>query len=199
VSEQRTAAGAAIAVLAVLTLAACTSTESGQAAADGGYRAPTNNAGTIVLPPPPQNLSLAGVDPCALLTAAQLTGFAVQPGRSIGTDPLFKSPLCAFRFNTEAAGAEYAIDAVTSAGVNYWLSPTLADTVTKVSVAGFPAVTVTSKNSLATGCETAVGVATGQMLIVNDGVQPHDVTVPQSCARTQQVAAAALTTLLTLK
>ena len=56
---------------------------------------------------------------------------------------------------------------------------------------------VTSKATVANGCQTVVSVADGQMLIVQFDFPPTSTTAAQSCVNTEQVARAAIATLQT--
>jgi hypothetical protein len=195
------AAGAAVVVLAVMTLAACSTTESGQpnpASGSSGQASP-NDPATVSLPPRPRDISMVDVDPCALLTAAQRAQFQVHPGVTIAEAIGVTGRVCGYQFDSEAGGQEYTIAATTSPGIEHWLNPYLTDNITQVSIGGFPAVDITAKLNQATGCQTAVSVAKGQMLEVGNGVDVPGMTQAQSCARTNQVADAALATLQTLK
>lgn len=183
-------------VLAALTVAACSSTETGQATA-------TSTAGSgssgVSLPPRPQDISLSGVDACALLTGAQQSQFQVHAGVKAPQATGFTGSACTFQFASEAAGQLYGISADTSPGIEHWLNPYLTDNVTQVTIAGFPAVTVSPKNAQATGCTTAVSVANGQMLEASTALIATGMTKVQSCEKTNAVAEAAMATLQTLK
>lgn len=189
----------------VMTLAACTSQQPGRATAaagvSSGYQAPTNGAAGISLPPRPSDLSLTGVDPCSLLTTAQQGGLGVRAGVPGPPAQLAdNSPTCDFRFADHTPGAEYNVAVDTTEGIQLYLDPTLADDVRPVSVAGFPALDITLKPpDLLQGCTTAVSVASGQMFMVDLGEPARGTTIAQSCARTEQVAAAVLATAKTLK
>lgn len=199
-AELRTAAGAVIAVLAALTLTGCSTTEPGQATTStSDPQTSSGGSSSVSLPSRPENLSLVGVDPCSLLTAAQAQQFGLEAGQHIGTQTMFNVPMCGFRFANGAAGEEYASYAVTSTGIQYWLNPALIDTVTQVSVGGFPAVTILGKESLATGCDVAVSTANNEMFVVGLSATPAGETNAQACQQTQQVAAAAVATLQSVK
>jgi hypothetical protein len=186
----------------MMTLAGCTTSQGGSAApADpvvrsSAYRAPTNGAGAVTLPPRPADLSLAGVDPCSLLTATQRKHLGVTNGvKGLPAQLVDNSPTCNFRFADGTPGAEYNVVVDTRGGIQLFLDPRLADDVRQVSVSGFPAVDVTLKPpDLLQGCATAVSVANGQMFVVDLGQPAGGTTTAQSCARTEQVAGAVLAT-----
>lgn len=200
------AAGAAIAVCAVMTLAACTGTEPGRPSPAGtttGSDFQGNGANHLTLPPRPRDVPLAGVDPCTLLTTAQRAQIQVRPGVKSSIGHGFTGAGCSFPLSDVlhgGAGQSYGVSAIVSPGVEHWLNPYLTDTVTQVTVAGFPAVTVTPTLAQATGCSTAVSVANGQMLETDTGVTaPNGMTKAQACAKSQEIAQAAMATLLSLK
>ncbi|HYS39046.1 MAG TPA: DUF3558 domain-containing protein [Pseudonocardiaceae bacterium] len=198
----RLAVGTAVTVMA---LAGCTSTQTGQAKPAGGasptYQVPTNGAGAISLPPRPSDIPLTGVDPCTLLIPAQQTTLGVTAGRPGPPAQLLdNSPTCNYRFADHTPGAEYTIAVDTVAGIQRYLDPNLADVIKPVLVNGFPALDVTLKPpDLLQGCTTVVSVANGQMFTVNLGQPAKGTTTTQSCARTEQVAAAVLATVQTRK
>jgi hypothetical protein len=198
----RLAAGTAVTMMA---LAGCTTTQAGQAQPAGRatntYQVPTNGAGAISLPPRPGDVPLTGVDPCTLLTPAQQTTLGVTagvPGPPVQL--LDNSPTCNYRFADHTPGAEYTVAVDTVAGIQRYLDPNLADIIKAVSVNGFPALDITLKPpDLLQGCTTAVSVANGQMFTVNLGQPAGGTTTTQSCARTEQVAAAVLAAAQTRK
>lgn len=199
------AVGVGLAVgAAFAALGGCTATQPGQAnaAAPGptsAYRAPTNDPAAASLPPRPKDVPVAGVDPCALITAGQRAGLGVTAGVP-GPPAVHGGRTCEYRFTGAVPGAVFTVAAVADAGIQTWLDPTLADNVRPASVGGFPALDITTKGTdLLQGCTTAVSVANGQMITVQLGLPPRGTTTAQSCARTNQVAAAALTTVQTLK
>ncbi len=190
--------GATVLVMAVL--AGCTATQPGQATAT--RRAPARTRRTpavvveIALPPRPSDVPLAGMDPCSLLTAAQQAVLGVEAGRpGLPAQLADNSPTCNFRFADGTPGAEYNVAVDTTEGVQLYLDPNLAADVRQVSVGDFPALDVTLKApDLLQGCTTAVSVANGQMFMVNLGQPPRGTTTAQSCAMTEKVAGAVLTT-----
>jgi hypothetical protein len=197
--------GAVLVTTVLTTLAACTSQQPGQATTAAGvspgYRAPTNGAAGISLPPRPNDVSLTGVDPCALLTAAQRGRFGVRAGvKGLPAQLADDSPTCDYRFADNTPGAEYGVTVDTVEGIQLYLDPARSDHIRPVSVGGFPALDITlTPPDLLQGCTTAVSVATGQMFMVNLGQPARGTTTAQSCARTEQVAGAVLATAKTLK
>lgn len=193
------------AVVIMAAIAGCTMVQTGTPSAAGGpaaaptstaYQAPTNGAGNITLPPRPTDVSLNGDNPCSVLTSAQQSQFGLTPGVPGLPDQLANSsPTCNYRPVTVPSSAEITVVVDTAVGIQLLLNPDLADNVRQVSVGGFPALDVTLKPpDLLQGCSTAVSVAAGQMFLVQLGQPDEGTTTTQSCARTEQVAAAVLAT-----
>lgn len=188
----------------MIAISGCTTTQGGNAipaAHRSTYQVPTNGAGTITLPPRPHDVSLAGVNPCSLLTPAQQTTLAVTAGRPGPPAQLANnSPTCDFRFADHTPGAEYSIAVDTAEGIQLYLDPMLADVIEPATVSGFPALDITLRPpDLLQGCTTAVSVANGQMFTVNLGQPARGTTTAQSCAKTEEVAGAVLATAQTPK
>jgi hypothetical protein len=181
-------------------LAGCTTTQQGSATPGPAQvrpsvsRAPTGT--DIQLPPRPTDVSLTGVDPCSLLTPVQRSRLGVLTGqRGLPAQLEDNSPTCDFRFADGTPGAEYSVAVDTTEGIQLFLNPNLADDVRQVSVGEFPALDITLRApDLLQGCTTAVSVANGQMFTVDLGQPKRGTTTAQSCARTEQVADAVLTT-----
>ncbi|HEX3781075.1 MAG TPA: DUF3558 domain-containing protein [Pseudonocardiaceae bacterium] len=192
-----------IALLTALAAAGCSTTTSGigvPATPSGSGSVPpaaTSDPSTISLPPRPRSLPLTHLDPCTLLTSPQQAGLGVDPGVEGHPDVNWHDPQCGFQLTDPGTLPSYNVQAVTATGIQFWLNPMLADNVRPVSIAGFPAVDVTSKASTANSCQTVVSVADGQMLIVQFDFPPNGTTAAQSCASTERVAAAAVATLQT--
>jgi hypothetical protein len=161
-----------------------------------GSVAPTHLS-TLSLPPRPRNVPLTGVDPCSLLTSTQQAKLGVDPGVPGQPDVNWHDPQCGFQLTDPGTLPSYNVQTVTNAGIQFWLNPLLANNTKPASIGGFPAVDVTSKATVATGCQTVVSVADGQMLIVQFDFPPNGMTAAQSCVNTEQVAAAAVATLQT--
>jgi hypothetical protein len=186
----------------MMALAGCTTAQGGTAApADARprpttYQAPANGAVGVTLPPRPADVPLTGADPCALLTATQRKQLGVAQGvKGLPAQLVNNSPTCNFRLTGGLPGPEFNVAVDTTEGIQLFLNPQLANTVRQVSVHEFPALDITLKApDLLQGCTTAVSVASGQMIVVNLGQPSSGTTTAQSCARTEQVAGAVLTT-----
>jgi hypothetical protein len=194
--------------LIMAAIAGCTTAQGGTATTAGqpppgasAVPAPPDGPARITLPPRPVDVPLTGVDPCSLLTARQRGTLGLATGAHGLPDQLAdNSPTCNFRLADPTSGVEYDVAVDTRNGIQLFLDPHLAANVRQVSVAGFPALDITLKPpDLLQGCTTAVSVAGGQMFMVNLGQPAEGTTTTQSCARTEQVADAVLTTARTLK
>ncbi|HJP77080.1 MAG TPA: DUF3558 domain-containing protein [Pseudonocardiaceae bacterium] len=185
--------------LVLALLAACSGQQAGQAIATPGTGAalPAPRLTTLTLPPRPRSLPLTGIDPCSLLTHGQQAQLGVDPGVEGHPDVNWHDPQCGFQLTKPGTLPSYNVQTVTSAGIQYWLNPLLANNTKPVSIGGFPAVDVTSKATVANGCQTVVSVADGQMLVVQFDFPPTGTTAAQSCVNTEQVATAAVATLQT--
>jgi hypothetical protein len=163
---------------------------------------PTNSAGSIKLPAPPKELSLSGVDPCALLTSAQQAQVKVRAGIPHGNDKQYNSPNCTFQYQGtgEVPTTAYIdVNTVTTKDVTSWLDPTLYDQITEQNINGYPGLRIYPKGKGTLECTNAVGVASGQMLLVTFDYAPIGTSQRQACALSQQAAGAALTTLQSMK
>lgn len=187
-------------LLAVCAVTGCTATEAGDAVsasatAAGSPGAGTNGASAITLGSRPAELSVRDVDPCALITAPQQAQLGLHPGHRIADDPKYHGPSCDFQLAGGATVSYFDVTTVPTAGITTWLDPSVYDDVAPVTVGGFPAVRVSSKQPDVLDCTNAVSVAEGQMLMVTFAFVPEQMTRDQACARTSQVATAALATL----
>ena len=199
--------GAVVVLALTAPLAACDSSSSGQA---GSTTTPStsgtsllNDNSSITFAPRPRDLSLVGVAPCSLLTSAQQTQLRVQKPVDAGPDDIgsFRgSPTCTFPFGVRSPGLSYSVETVTNKGIEYWLDPTLADTLKQVTIAGYPGLDLTAKfnPNVDNSCETVVSVANNQMILVTYAPTAGAPNI-EACTQTETVAAAAVATLQTLK
>lgn len=206
-----------LAVAGALTLAiagGCTDSTGGEATPGGSTgssdRPTTEPSGTSTggaepteeIPPRPRDLSVEGLEPCSLLTQAQLAQLRDelkfdQPPQSSTSDDRYKAPTCGFEQSREPF---HAIDLmlVTSEGVEPWLSGNRNVDAWLVSVGGYPAVDYKLKGSADAECVTSVDVADGQQMIV-DLIPVEREDYKQLCQMTERVAGLALQTLQTLR
>jgi Protein of unknown function (DUF3558) len=156
--------------LATFAVAGCTSTVSDGIASPiataAGSAAQSSKASG--LPQRPSELAIAGVDPCSLLTSAQLDELAVNSKPRQVADPV-DGPSCSFDVDQAQPYYAYGITTVTSADLDAWLTGNRRKnsmTTQPMSVEGFPALRSFRQNTDPTDCETLVGVAHGQTLVV---------------------------------
>jgi hypothetical protein len=205
----RFAAALGTVVVAVVMVAGCTSGTGGQATPvasppSTGDSNLTNSSGSIHLPSPPKDISLAGVDPCALITPAQQPQLGLRAGFRIANDQKYNAPQCNFQYigNGPVTTSYFNINTVPSAGIRTWLDPYLADSITEQDINGYPGLRIYPKagnSSSALQCSAVIGVAHGQMLMVMFAFVPLGTPQQQACAKTKQVAQAAMTTLQSMK
>ncbi|WP_192909802.1 DUF3558 domain-containing protein [Gandjariella thermophila] len=152
----------------------------------------TSTAATTPSVARPKALSMTGVDPCRLINPATLPALKIdQPPRPSQATRFDNAPRCGFN----GIPAVYYITAISSAGIDVWSSG--PSKVTQLPpIAGFPAVQVTLAAE-PERCDVAVDVANGQQLLATASVVPgFENRVPPNCDAAQQVAQAAMSTLL---
>jgi hypothetical protein len=180
-------------------LAGCGSTVEGEP-----YVVPTaqasasQSAKAAELPPRPDQLSLQGVDPCSLLTETQLNQLKVnsQPRRAAASND---GPSCSFDVDKTQPYYSYGITAATNADLGAWLTGVRRKnsmTTEPVPVGGFPALENYRAGGDPSDCETLVGVAEGQTLVVQAfPVTGGAFSQRQLCDMSQQASDLALQTL----
>jgi hypothetical protein len=153
---------------------------------------------TVELPARPRDLKLDGLKPCSVVSQDQSTqlGFDL-PLRSRTTEDRYKAEACVLEQSQEPFDS---IDVllVTTEGIEPWLSGDRNVDAWPVTVGGYPAVDYKLKGTEDEECVTAIDVADGQQLVV-DFQAMVETDFHQLCQKTEQVAAAALQTLQTLK
>jgi hypothetical protein len=187
-------------VLATVVLTGCTSTEAGQAYVDAtAESSAAQSAKAAGLPARPSELPLSGVDPCSLLTDAQLDQLKVnsKPRQAPDSD----GPNCSFDVDLTKPYYGYGIKAVLNAGLDAWLTGVRRKnsmTTVPLAVDGFPALENFRESSAPSDCETLVGVANGQTLAVQAlPVTGGAFSQRQLCDLSTQAATLALRTLKT--
>lgn len=144
----------------------------------------------------PADLSLSGVDVCALFSRADLDRLKVsskpRPGSVEG------AANCTLSQHSTEPMYDLLVSAVPDAGVEAWITGRKARpdamTATPVTVAEFPAVLVHPPSpDGSVECEVAVGVAQGQALHVRFGTgYRSEIEQQQACELSQRAAAAAV-------
>lgn len=207
---RRTAVLAVVGVLTIALAGACTDATGGQAVPPDGE--PTETPGgdpaapssdgsepTVEIPPRPRDLSLDGLEPCALLTQPQLDQLATRfkfdepPEADTGE----AGPYCTVSQSAEPFNA-IDIVLVTDEGIEPWLSGKRNVDAWLVSIAGYPAANYKLMGTEDEECVTSVGVADGQQLTV-DLQALEDTDYRELCRITEQVATMATQTLQTLR
>jgi hypothetical protein len=168
---------------------------------DGGE--PTSESQTpssVDIPPPPRELSLAGLDPCTLLTDVQKVQLKVDDTRAtVGTSAIYKDmKVCAFDVDTEPFHA-YDVVAVTNVDVSYWLTEDTNADAELISIGGYPAAEFRTKGTQDVDCAVAIGVAKNQHLHVEMAPISGEPTQDEICQASEQAAEMVLQTLQTLK
>ncbi|MBE1469524.1 DUF3558 domain-containing protein [Kibdelosporangium phytohabitans] len=205
-------AGTALVVtaLAMLSLAACTTAEtgtpvvermSGNSANDSrssAAAAPTTGSRTSPPPNPPRprDLPIAGIDPCSLLTKEQQQRFGVDEPLRPRQEPTFKSPLCGFASRQNKI--VFDVITVTTSGIDRFKPGKVNGEVRPLTVHAFPGFEVFTE-LLPTSyvfCVVVVDVADGQVAHVTYREDGARLGKAEVCRRTAQVADAVVGNLL---
>ncbi|MCT2586001.1 DUF3558 domain-containing protein [Actinophytocola gossypii] len=179
------------------------STETSPPEGGGSDESSGSASPTVEIPARPQDLSLEGVDPCALLTQAQLTQLAGQMGFDEPPVPDTREtagvsmPACLVGQSAEPFNA-FQLSLVTNEGIDVWLAGDRNVDAWLVSIAGYPAVNYKLMGTEDEECVTSVGVAEGQQLTV-DLPTLVDTDYRKLCEITESVATMATETLKTLR
>ncbi|RSM66664.1 DUF3558 domain-containing protein [Amycolatopsis sp. WAC 01376] len=181
-----------------LALAGCTTDTGGQAFPDEPALASvTQGAKASALPARPAELSLQGVDPCALLTDPQLDQLKINSNPRAAAEPI-DGPTCVLDADAAQPFHSYYVRTVT-ADVEEWFTGKRRKnsmTTEPTAVGGFPAIENHRDGGTPGDCETLVGVARGQTLAVRAvAVTAGGFTMPQLCEMSARAADSALQTL----
>lgn len=194
-------------LVAAAALAGCTTFESGTATPGTSPAAATESAGSPAPSQPsrPKDIDLAGVQPCEAVTAQQAAAWGIDSApRSAplgGGPPLAGSPSCSMLSRAQQAGV--LIVTSTSVGLRDYLAGSDTDSARETSIDGFPAAVAEGRTSApergSGECYAVVDVADGQLLLVQFSqiAASPDRRLPLDtlCAKAEEVAKAALTTL----
>jgi hypothetical protein len=181
----------------MITLGGCTTNV-------GGVAAPAfSTSAAPELPARAKELSLQGVDPCTLLTPAQLDRLKENGApRPLAKDVQRDGPTCAFDVDAVSPTYTYYLEAITTADVQDWLTGAhhkTSMTQQLVDVPGFPALVDFAPSEGVQDCETIVGVADGQALRAEIAPDDRSFTQQQLCDMSTTVAKMAVETLETVK
>lgn len=200
-----------LAVCAVTLISGCTSQEPGTAIAEpDGTSTGSSESGsedpsgsekpTVDIPPPPKNLPLDGVDPCALFTTEQRAALEVSRARKTTSDSEHYNGMQVCVLDVESGDQMYSFDvmAATNEGVDAWLTGKRNAEAELISIDEYPAARFNTLG-VDTDCVIALGVADGQHLQVEMAPLTDGFTQEDICQAGEQAAAMALGTLQTLK
>jgi hypothetical protein len=192
--------------------AGCTTSASGQPTASPD-KGPTSTSNpptsepsgsedpTTELPPRPRDISLDGLDPCTLYTDAQRTQLDVddvESGES-ESDNFKGMKECSLAVEDQEPFYDYTALAVTTEGVEAWLSGNRNVDAELTSVQGFPAAQFKFRGVDDEGCDIAVGVSDGQYLWVQVIPYSRGFEQDQLCQMVSEATEMAMTTLQTVK
>ncbi len=156
--------------------------------------APTSSAPPS-LPQRPEELPLAHLDACSLLTDDQRAQLGFDRDPLPDTEPGFgDAATCSYRDSKARVAARVAL--ITTEGIGVWTDDTAQVEATPVVVANFPALVVKTPD-LEMSCNVEVDVANGQHLDIlyrDDGAKPP-APLDQLCSGAQRVAENVVTTL----
>jgi hypothetical protein len=156
---------------------------------------------TVDVPSRPRDITIDGLDPCTLYTQAQraqLKANDVQSGESDSEN--FKGMKeCVLSVDAQEPFYEYNALAVTTEGVEEWLTGNRNVDAELISVQGFPAARFKFRGVEDEGCDIAVGVAEGQYLWFQVIPISRGFKQDQLCQMVSQSTEMAMTTLQTLK
>jgi hypothetical protein len=188
-------------------MAGCTTSEAGEAKPDptsetsGEEPTSESSAPSVDVPPPPTQLSLDGVDPCALFTDPQRTQLKVNEARaSVGDSEIYEDMKeCTLDADAEEPFRTYNVIAVTNVDMSFWLDDGRNADAELISVGGFPAAEFKTKGVEGSDCAVALGVAENQHLHVEMVPISEELTQEELCQASEQAAEMALQTLQALK
>ncbi|OLF09470.1 hypothetical protein BLA60_20150 [Actinophytocola xinjiangensis] len=197
-------------LLTIALAAGCSDATGGTAVPNGGGGDTPSSAGpdpssggpepTVEIPPRPKDLKVDGLEPCSVLTEAQVAQIAKDYKFDAPPvqDTAGKDKICTLEQTAEPFNA---IDVllITDRGIEYWLSGQGNVDAWPVTVAEFPAVDYKLAGVDDEECVTSVGVADGQQLTVEYTVLTEEVDYRELCQVTEKIAAMATETLQTLR
>ncbi len=154
-----------------------------------------------MIPPRPRDISVDGLDPCTLYTQAQRAQLKANDVRSGESDSdNFKGMKeCVLSVDAQEPFYEYNALAVTTEGLEAWLTGNRNVDAELTSVQGFPAAQFKFRGVEDEGCDIAVGVAEGQYLWFQVIPISRGFKQDQLCQMVSQATELAMTTLQTVK
>jgi hypothetical protein len=152
----------------ILASAGCSSDVDGTAEPDEpGLTSVSQQAKVSQLPQRPSEVSLAGVDPCTLLSRPQLDELQINSIPRQAADPV-DGPTCVLDADKVEPFHTYHVRTV-PADLEEWLTGKrrkTSMTTEPKQLGGFPAITNHRDSGSPADCETLVGTAAGQTLAV---------------------------------
>lgn len=199
-------------VALALAAAGCTTNAPGQPTSEPGGGSPgssspqsTESSGSAEpsadVPPRPRDISLDGLDPCTLYTDAQRGQLNVDDvkSRESDSDSFNGMKECVLAVEAQEPFYDYTALAVTTEGVETWLSGDRNVDAELISVQGFPAAKFKFRGVEDEGCDIAVGVGDTQYLWVQVVPLSRGFKQDQLCQMVSEATEMAMTTLQTLK
>jgi hypothetical protein len=185
-----------VTALLTVAVAGCASTTAGQSSPTTTAGAPSSAAPGISLPPRPKDLSFSGIDPCKVLTQAQQTQLNINRTRPHNPTPPLNERGCSYFADAQKPNYTFEITPSTKMRIQDFLGQIDTSKSTVFSAAGFPAVQNPVPVGVVPSCLGEVDVAPGQMLFIQMALDtPQGLTMDEMCAKLQQSAALAVTTL----
>ncbi|HVW44238.1 MAG TPA: DUF3558 domain-containing protein [Amycolatopsis sp.] len=186
-----------VGVLAMVTLGGCGSTIPGAAVP----ASPATPSGDLAVRT--KDLPVRDVDPCTLLTPAQLDQLKENGApRLVARESWRDGPTCAFDVDAASPTYTYYLETIPTYDIEDWRTGTHHKTSMiqqPVSVPGFPALVNYAPSDGIQDCETLVGVANGQTLRAEMAPDDASFTQQQLCDMSTTVAKMAVETLETPK
>lgn len=192
----RTLLGVVVAVTAVAVAGCSTTTDPGQAEPK-----PTSSSSAGAQLSRPRDLKIANVDPCTLLTDAQMAQMnAHDKGPGPGDPEGGSSSSCSYLV-TKPSDYTLSVSLEPKRGVETWLAGTYeGQDLRQVQVQSYPAVQTLLlaqkfTDPTAGACQTLVSTSAGQELNATVVQTNKRLTTAQLCDVSKQLATLALTTL----
>lgn len=189
--------------VAGMALAGCTQTDPGQPvpvdqASPGAASPPTS----VSIPPRPKEIKVDGLDPCKVMTKAQLDQIKVDRQRNLvfPQGVLKDLPYCSMDGGEDKVFWTYDLFLMTTQGIAPWFDKSRRVDAKLVSVGGFAAVDYKGIGTTNVDCSTAVDVANGQQMVVSFmPVTRNKFSQEQMCKKSEEAAGLALQALQTPK
>ena len=181
----------------VVLLAGCST--GGQASPADPPATEQATTSTLSLPPRPQDIRLDDVDPCTLLTRQQRAELQLdqQPLPDKQPSVLYPGEVSSCSISGNVPAIAFYIQAVTTAGIEFFTTGQTASEVQIAEIAGFPAA-IAAPMHTDDSCKALVDTAPGQMLDVQARSAGANPPIPEQelCHDAEQAANMVMETLL---